>query len=188
MGGQTNGWQEEGEGVKRTICAHVDDHIKPLFPVLATLPKVPHLENLGLGTGLVIVFEAAEGECLFFGTQESRFVGEVMHHPITCKADQYSHQAFEDEDLNIVSILSESYQQSHNVPKPNLVFLQFRSSAQLQLLADHRNYPPKPQPRRRWLRGFQTRSACTSMISSSSHLGTNPPQRRPERSALLQDH
>jgi hypothetical protein len=80
VGRRTNSWQEEGEGVKRTICA------------------------LGLSTGLVILFEAAEGECLLFWLEERRFVREVMHHPVTCKADQYSDQAFEDENLVEVSI------------------------------------------------------------------------------------
>ena len=104
VGRRTDSWQEEGEGVKRTICAHINHHVEPLFPVLATLPEVLHLKYLGFSTGLVILFEAAEGECLLFWLEERRFVREVMHHPVTCKADQYSDQAFEDEDLVVVSM------------------------------------------------------------------------------------
>jgi len=90
-GRRTDGRKEEGKSVKRAICAHVDDHVKPLFPVLATGPEILHFEHFTVGTSLIVLFEAANGERFLFWLEEGRFIGEVVHHPVACKANQNSY-------------------------------------------------------------------------------------------------
>lgn len=79
--------EEEGEGVERAVCAHVDDGEHECFPVLDGLPEILHLELFVVRGRLLVGAEAAQNAGAVVRGQEGGFGGEVVDHPVGDDAD-----------------------------------------------------------------------------------------------------
>jgi hypothetical protein len=57
-----------------------------------------------LGTGLLVLLESSDNSGAIVVREESRFLGEIVDHPVRYNADDYSNQTFEDENPSLSEV------------------------------------------------------------------------------------